>query len=174
MWSSSAPTPPFRSSVRAVASFDHRVDVELGGLPFAFRRGYAWTDLEAGDARFRFVTTQLESQSAEVALAQAQDLLLAAADNRALTTVIVGDFNSDPAGDRIRAGSAVPDSAAYNRLHSGGFVDQFDDLRPPVSLDPTFGLGELVNDATPAGFDPPSRPGARPGGPGHHRATGTR
>lgn len=143
---------PLTVSSTGRGTYTKRVEATLGGLPYAFVRGYTWVEVETNHKRLRFVTTQLESQSADVALAQAEDLVINAANDVGTTTIIAGDLNSDPDDEAIRPGSKVPGSAAAQRLRSTGYVDQFDALRPPVTPSATFGLGETVNDPTAAGF----------------------
>lgn len=144
---------------RGSGQYERRVDRALAGVGYAFLRGYAWADVEVRGARFRFVTTHLESISPEVALAQAQELLAGPAAPGSGPTVVVGDGNSDPLDDRVPAGSRVAGSAAYRALVDGGLTDQW--LRRPKARDAdndsdgngdTALLGELVNDPTPT-FD---------------------
>jgi endonuclease/exonuclease/phosphatase family metal-dependent hydrolase len=103
--------------------YDHRIDVDLGGVPFSFVRGYVWADVTVGDRPLRFVGTQLESQSADVALAQAQELLAGPAAPGDRPVVIGCDCNSDPADSSIRGGATVPKSAASALLTGGGLTD---------------------------------------------------
>lgn len=134
------------------AHYRHQVSVDLGGIPYAFVRGYAWVDVAAGRTRFRFVTTHLESQSADVALAQAQELLAGPAVSTSLTTVVVCDCNSDPASSSVRPGDSVPRSAAYQSLRRAGFADEWLAQQPTTGPGFTSGLGELVDDSSAAGF----------------------
>jgi endonuclease/exonuclease/phosphatase family metal-dependent hydrolase len=87
-------------------SYQHRLDATLGGAPFSFVRGFSWADVRVGSFRFRFVTTQLESQSADLALAQAGELLAGPAADASTSTVIVCDCNSDPANSGVPPGPA--------------------------------------------------------------------
>ncbi len=66
-------------SARGGGQYRQRIQLTLGGGSYAFVRGFAWADVTSGSARFRFVTTHLESQSADVALAQARELVSGAA-----------------------------------------------------------------------------------------------
>ena len=133
--------------------YQRRSERDLGGARFAFVRGYAWVDVEVRGARFRFVTTHLESLSPEVALAQSQELLAGPAGPGPAPTVVVCDCNSDPLDDRVRSGSGVAESAAYRALVDGGLADQWLG-RSDASTDPGDGatalLSELVNDRAPA------------------------
>jgi len=135
--------------------YRHGLDVTLGGAPFSFVRGFAWVDVvTSGSYRFRFVTTHLESQSADLALAQAGELLAGPAADARTSAVIVCDCNSDPASLAVRPGDSVAESASYQLLTKhGGFADMW--LRKQPSAGPGFtaGLSELVNDSTPAGFN---------------------
>ena len=132
-------------------TYDRQLEVDLAGVRFRFVRGYAWADIAAGRARFRFLTTHLESQSADVALAQAEELRTGPAADAAGSTVLVCDCNSDPARDTVRPGDSVPHSAAYQRLTGAGFEDQWLQ-QTDADAGLTAGLSELVTDPTPAGF----------------------
>lgn len=136
---------------RGGGNFEHRISLDLGGVALNIVRSYAWADVRVGSSRFRFVTTHLESQSSDLALAQAQELVAALATGPA-RTVLVCDCNSDPFNSTIRAGDHVPHLAAYQLLTSvAGFADAW--LRAPHHGDGfTSGLSELVNDPTAAGF----------------------
>lgn len=134
--------------------YAHRLDVQLGGIGFSFVRGYAWADVSVGAARLRFITTHLESQSADLALAQAQELRSGPAASTPQPIVLVGDANSDPADTAVRPGERVASAAAYALLTAGGgFADQW--LRAPDRTEPGFTavLGERVDDPTAAGLD---------------------
>lgn len=133
------------------AQFRQRLDVGLGGVPLAFVRGYVWADISIRGARARFLSTHLESQSAGLALAQAEELLSGPVAERDRATVLVCDCNSDPDDPTARPADSVPHSAAYRRTTASGFVDQWLHSGAPGPGD-TSGLGELVSDASTAGF----------------------
>lgn len=147
------------SGIRIVDSgagqYDTRLDIEVGGVGFTFVRGFGWADVEVGPVRLRFITTHLESQSADLALAQAGELLTGPAAPGTLPTVIVCDCNADPADTAVRAGDSVPPSAAYELITGAGFADQWRALEPPPQQEKGFtaALSELVNDATPAALN---------------------
>jgi len=132
---------PVRVTGRGGAQFGTRLDIDLGGATFSFQHGYAWADVQVGQDRLRFVATHLESQSAEVALAQAEELLAGPVAGDA-TTVLACDCNS------------APGSPAYARLtERGRFADQW--LAAPGDPGPGYTaiLGELVKDPTAAGLN---------------------
>ena len=136
---------------RGSGQYQTRVERDLSGVRFAFVRGYAWADVDVRGARFRFITTHLESISPEVALAQARELLSGPAAPGPFPAIVVGDGNSDPLDDRVPPGSRVAESAAYRALVDDGLVDQWT-ARSNASADPggaTAVLSELVNDPAP-------------------------
>jgi len=127
-----------------------RLDLNLSGVPFAVVRGYTWADVRRGKTSFRFLNTHLESQSSDLALAQAEELLAGPAA-RAGTTVIACDCNSNPLDSRVRPGSSVPHDAAYRLLTGPGeFVDAWLALRRRTGPGWTSGLSELVSDPAPS------------------------
>ncbi len=127
---------------RGGGQYAARVEVALGGVTYAFVRGYAWADLALGDARFRFATTHLESQDAEVTRAQAAELVTGPVNDPARTTVVVCDCNADPAG-----------SPAYDQLTgAGGFADAWRQLAATRGPGFTAALGERLDDSTAAGL----------------------
>ncbi|HSU35862.1 MAG TPA: endonuclease/exonuclease/phosphatase family protein [Propionibacteriaceae bacterium] len=132
---------PVRVTGRGGGGYQQRLDIDLGGATFSFQHGYAWADAEVGQQRLRFIATHLESQSAEVALVQAEELLSGPAAGE-MTTVLGCDCNS------------APGSPAYALLTDHGrLADQW--LEAPG--DPGSGftaiLGELVNDPTAVGLN---------------------
>ncbi|HYP46536.1 MAG TPA: hypothetical protein VEQ66_15220 [Propionibacteriaceae bacterium] len=142
-----------RVSDRGGAQYKARINVEVGGAAQQIVRGYTWADIHVRSRRIRFVNTHLESQSADLALAQARELLASSA-MRAPKTLLVCDCNSDPLADSVRPGSTVPYSAAYRLLtgSSGGFRDLWlRQRRPGPGL--TAVLSELVNDQSAAALD---------------------
>jgi len=125
-----------RVTDRGSGQYQARLEVQLGGIPYRYLRGFAWADLRVGRTRLRFVTTHLEAESAEVTLAQADELLAGAAAGRPGLTVIACDCNSEP----------VPSNAAYARVTGAGFVDTWLAQEPAAGPGFTFGLGEDVRD----------------------------
>jgi Endonuclease/Exonuclease/phosphatase family len=146
------------SGVRIIDSgggqFSHRIDVTLAGVGFPFIRGYAWADVVIGRAPVRFVTTHFESLSADLALAQAGELLAGPAGATPMATVIVCDCNSDPNSGVVAPRDKAPPSAAYQLLtQRGGFSDLWLQQQSPAGPGFTAGLSELVNDPTPDAFN---------------------
>ena len=116
-------------------TYRHSFTVSLAGVGYQFVRGFAWADLTAGDIAFRFVTTHLESQSADLALAQAGELLDGPAGRSTSPVLVACDCN------------AAPGSAAYALLTERG---RLTDVGPP---EPTGTLGAAVNEPTAAALD---------------------
>jgi endonuclease/exonuclease/phosphatase family metal-dependent hydrolase len=130
-------------------NYSRPLEVKLGDTTFPFVRGYAWADVAVGSARIRFITTHLESQSARLARAQADELLNGPAGNTGLSTVIACDCNSNPASPAARSGLPIGSGAAYRLItNDHGFTDLW--LQDPGRAGPgnTAWLGELVNDET--------------------------
>jgi hypothetical protein len=88
------------------SNFSRRFEVRLGDTTFPFVRGYAWVDVALGSARIRFITTHLESQSARLARAQAEELLNRPAGNTRLPTVIAA--TAIPTRPALRRGLVCP------------------------------------------------------------------
>jgi hypothetical protein len=130
-------------------AYQQRFEVELGDTIFPFIRGYAWADVAVGSARIRFVNTHLESQSAQLARAQAEELLKGPAGDMSLPTVIACDCNSNPASLAARWSVPIGSGAAYRLITDEyGYTDLW--LQQPGRDGPgnTAGLSELVNDET--------------------------
>ena len=136
---------------RGSGQYQNRLEIELSGITYAYVRGFVWADLEIGRSRLRLVTTHLESERADLALAQATELLAGPAAPRSGLTVIACDCNSDPRNQTVRPPDSVPPAAAYQQLTgSGGFADSWLAQGPAAGLGFTFGLGEGVDDPAPA------------------------
>jgi endonuclease/exonuclease/phosphatase family metal-dependent hydrolase len=131
-------------------NYDDELVVPLAGNGMAFTRGFAWADVKVGAKKVRFINTHLEAFGSDHALAQAKELLAGPADEEGTTTIIACDCNSDPLDSRLSNG--VEHRAPYDLIVDSGFTDEWLQWRP-ASEGWTSGLGELVNDATPAGFD---------------------
>jgi endonuclease/exonuclease/phosphatase family metal-dependent hydrolase len=129
--------------------YQQRFEVQLGDTIFPFVRGYAWADVAVGSARIRFVNTHLESQSARLARAQAEEMLMGPAGDPSLPTVIACDCNSNPASLAARWSVPIGSGAAYRLItERHGYADLW--LQQPGRDGPgnTAWLGELVNDET--------------------------
>jgi endonuclease/exonuclease/phosphatase family metal-dependent hydrolase len=131
-------------------NYDDELVVPLAGKGMAFTRGFAWADVKIGAKKVRFINTHLEAFGSDHALAQAKELLAGPADEEGTTTIIACDCNSDPLDSRLSNG--VEHRAPYDLIVDSGFTDEWLQWRPAAE-GWTSGLGELVNDATPAGFD---------------------
>jgi endonuclease/exonuclease/phosphatase family metal-dependent hydrolase len=125
---------------RGHRAYETRLVVDVAGLPFAFAHGLAWADVEHGTDRLRFVTTHLDSESPQVALAQTGELV-DVAGNGDMAVVVVGDFNSDPDDPRTRG--------PYDRMVAEGFTDAAAALG---AAGPTFGFGAELRDRDASGF----------------------
>jgi len=133
-------------------SYVARLPVNLAGLDFSVLRGYAWADLRKRGTLVRVITTHLESISSDLALAQARELL--SGPGRADRPMVIAcDCNSDPLNSNVKVGDHVAHYEPYRYITGSGWTDEW--LQLPASVGPgwTSGLSELVNDATPAGFD---------------------
>jgi endonuclease/exonuclease/phosphatase family metal-dependent hydrolase len=129
--------------------YQHGVDLSVGGVALGIIRGYAWADVRFGRGVTRFVTTHLESQSSDLALAQAAELLGSPA-LQAPRVILACDCNSNPLRAGVRPGDTVPHFAAYRLLTgSGHFTDAWLRQRHEPSPGYTSGLSELVNDPEP-------------------------
>jgi endonuclease/exonuclease/phosphatase family metal-dependent hydrolase len=131
------------------SNFSRHFEVRLGDTTFPFVRGFAWADVAVGSARIRFITTHLESQSARLARAQAEELLNGPAGDRGLSTVIACDCNSNPGSPAARSTLPIGSGAAYRVItNDHGFTDLW--FQEPGRADPgnTAWLSELANDET--------------------------
>lgn len=129
--------------------FSPRLDVKLADATFRFVRGYGWVDVAVGSARMRFVNTHLESQSSQLARAQAEELLNGPAGNTSLSTVIACDCNSNPASPAARSSLPIGSGAAYRLITDGhGFSDLWLQQPGRDGGGNTAWLSELVNDET--------------------------
>ena len=129
--------------------FSQHLDVKLLNTTFRFVRGYAWVDVAVGSARTRFVNTHLESQSSQLARAQAEELLKGPAANTSLPTVIACDCNSNPASPAARSALPIGSGAAYRLITEGhGFSDLWLQQPGRDGRGNTAWLSELVNDET--------------------------
>lgn len=137
---------------RGGAQYQARINVDLGGLGLSIVRGYTWVDVRSRQGGLRLVNTHLESQSSDVALAQAEELLTGPARDRR-RTVLVCDCNSDRDTAQPPPGSTVAYNAAYRAIADAGFTDQWRAARPSPGTGNTAALSELVNDPTAAGLN---------------------
>jgi endonuclease/exonuclease/phosphatase family metal-dependent hydrolase len=130
-------------------AYQPRFEVELGDTTFPFVRGYAWADVAVGSARIRFVNTHLESQSAQLARAQAEELLKGPAGDMSLPTVIACDCNSNPASLAARFRVPIGSGAAYRLItEEYGYTDLWLQQTGRDGPGNTASLSEFVNDGT--------------------------
>jgi endonuclease/exonuclease/phosphatase family metal-dependent hydrolase len=130
-------------------NFSRRLEVRLGDTTFPFVRGFAWADIAVGSARIRFITTHLESQSARLALAQAEELLNGPAGNTGVSTVIACDCNSNPASPAARTSLPIGSGGAYRVItNDHGFTDLWLQAASRADAGNTGWLSELANDET--------------------------
>lgn len=127
------------------ASYVARIPVTLAGQTASFIRGYDVVDVRAGGQTVRFVNTHLESESSDVAYAQAQELLAGPAAPAGMPEILVCDCNSDPLSTAVDPGGTVPDQAPYLAIVRAGFTDEWLQFAP-AAAGFTDGLSELVND----------------------------
>jgi len=103
--------------------------------PFTDPRGWAAIDVKMRGSKFRFVTTHLDSVVPAIRVAQANELLLTAA-NTSLPVIIAGDSN-------IAADSSLdPSFPAYQAIINAGFTDAWQSKRAP---DPGFTAHQAEN-----------------------------
>jgi hypothetical protein len=95
----------------------------------------------------RFVNTHLESESSDVAYAQAAELLAGpAAPGNGLPTIVACDCNSDPLNASVKPGQVRAHRDPYLLITgAGGFTDEWLQFAP-AEAGFTSGLSELVND----------------------------
>jgi len=129
------------------ANYVTRIPVTLAGQTASFIRGYDVVELQTGGQRMRFLNTHLESESSDVAFAQAQELLAGpAAPGNGLSTILVCDCNSDPLNASVKPGETHAHRDPYLLItQQGGFTDEWLQFAP-ASAGLTSGLSELVND----------------------------
>ena len=113
-------------------------------------RGRTWSGTAAGSAS---LTTHLESEVADLTLAQAEELVAGPATDTELPVVVACDCNSDPAATASPPGDGVPRNAAYQRLIGAGFADQWSALGPDAGPGFTAVLSETVDDPDAAGLN---------------------
>jgi endonuclease/exonuclease/phosphatase family metal-dependent hydrolase len=103
--------------------------------PFTDPRGWAAIDVKMRGSKFRFVTTHLDSVVPAIRVAQANELLLTAA-NTSLPVVMAGDFNI-PADN-----SLDPSFPAYRAMIGAGLTDAWQSKR---ASDPGFTAHQAEN-----------------------------
>ena len=87
-------------------------------------RGYVGVDGTLAGRKFRFATTHLEAYNPDIAEAQAQQLVSEPLKSKSRSTILVGDFNSDPSGSGTsdeRGVERLP--KAYRAILRAGFVN---------------------------------------------------
>jgi len=128
--------------------FAARLPFGVAGVTFTFIRGYNWADVRVGAKTVRVVNTHLESQSSDLALAQASELLAGPAKPTDRPVVIVCDCNSDPLDHSVKPTDpgGTPHSGPYDFVTGpGGFTDEWLEWAP-AEEGWTSGFSEAVRD----------------------------
>jgi len=130
------------------ANYVTRIPVTLAGQTASFIRGYNVVDVRAGSKPVRFINTHLESESSDVAYAQAAELLAGpASPANGWDTILACDCNTDPLNASVKPGQVRAHQDPYLLLTGpGGFHDEWL-LFAPAEAGFTSGLRELVNDS---------------------------
>jgi endonuclease/exonuclease/phosphatase family metal-dependent hydrolase len=110
---------------RLGGNFRRAFNVNLVNGPITVRRGWAGIDGRVGGRSFRFVTVHAEAYSAEIAAEQTAQLVRGPLASRRRSTIVVGDFNSDPSRvSQDERGTGEGDErrpAAYRQMTEAGF-----------------------------------------------------
>ena len=130
------------------ANYVTRIPVTLAGQTASFIRGYNVVDVRTGPEQVRFINTHLESESSDVAYAQAAELLAGpASPANGWDTILACDCNTDPLNASVKPGQVRAHQDPYLLLTgTGGFHDEWL-LFAPAQAGFTSGLSELVNDS---------------------------
>jgi endonuclease/exonuclease/phosphatase family metal-dependent hydrolase len=143
--------------------FDAAASLSDGDRTVAVERGYAVARAAVGGTRLTVCNTHLESASAGIRLAQAQELEALLAD-RPDPVALVGDLNSGPGGSRGAYDALVGpfrDAAGgvgYTCCHAAGLRN--DEVSLTARIDHVLVRGGLgATDATRVGADPSDRIG---------------
>jgi endonuclease/exonuclease/phosphatase family metal-dependent hydrolase len=149
-------TSKVRISSAHSKQYDAHLDISFSGVTFRFIRGAVWADAKLGTHKFRIVTTHLESQTSELALAQAQELLAGPAAVKGKPVIVVCDCNSDPneavTEDGYRgAYQALTGQSPYASVGVAPLFDTWTSAHP-ADLGLTSGFTELVNDPDTSNF----------------------
>jgi endonuclease/exonuclease/phosphatase family metal-dependent hydrolase len=107
-------TVKFKKAVSG--TFKSQLSVPLKDQTVKLQRGYAGMDGVVGGKKFRFIDPHAEAYSDDAAKGQFEELLKTGAKNKKVTTIMAGDFNSDPTQQGANAGP-------YNTVIDGGFID---------------------------------------------------
>jgi hypothetical protein len=138
------------SSIKVLAEgggqYVARIPITIAGQSLPLIRGYNWADVRVGSKQFRFINTHLESQSSDVAYAQAAELLAGPAAPTGQPVILACDCNSDPLNTSKKPGEVHAHRDPYLLLTGpGGFADEWLSFAP-AEEGWTSGLSELVND----------------------------
>lgn len=100
-------------------TFDVPTQVGLARSP----RGWVAVDAKVGGRAFRFVTTHLEAYSPDIADTQMKELLRKDLASKKRTSILVGDFNSDPKTAGTDDRGAERKASAYATALDAGFFN---------------------------------------------------
>ena len=105
-----------------VGGFDNTFDPPTVVGVAEQNRGWVGVDGSLAKRKFRFVTTHLEAYSPDIAEQQMEQLLREAFPSRKRQGILMGDFNSAPAGNANDRGTSR-DAIAYYEAIDAGFVN---------------------------------------------------
>jgi endonuclease/exonuclease/phosphatase family metal-dependent hydrolase len=97
-------------------TFTDQLTVPLPSGAVTLTRGWAGMDATVAGKKFRFIDPHAEAYSDDIATNQFKELLKTGAKSKKVTTIMSGDFNSDPTAAGARAGG-------YNAVIGAGFKD---------------------------------------------------
>jgi endonuclease/exonuclease/phosphatase family metal-dependent hydrolase len=105
------------------SNYTNNLELNVGGLPLIFKRGYVGVDATVSGKTYRFVNTHLEEREAgPIQAAQAYELIQVLA-HAPLPVILVGDLNCSPKDKVVRHpeyGLIVP---PYKQLIRAGYAD---------------------------------------------------
>jgi Endonuclease/Exonuclease/phosphatase family len=120
--------------------FRDHFDPPVLGRPVPQLRGWVGMDGTLARRRFRFVTTHLEAYSPDIAQKQMAQILSGPLAARRTQSILVGDFNSAPAGNANDRGTSRDASAYYTAIDAG--------FRNPLPLRRTCCFAEDLHSTT--------------------------
>jgi endonuclease/exonuclease/phosphatase family metal-dependent hydrolase len=107
-------TVKVKKGLKGIFTDQLTVPLPSGGVTLS--RGWAGMDGTVAGKKFRFIDPHAEAYSDDIATKQFKELLKTGAKSKKVTTIMAGDFNSDPTAQGAKAGG-------YNAVVGAGFKD---------------------------------------------------